>query len=365
VLDKQGAYVRSNQALIGNHFPLDLELLPEYSYGAIMQTKPPYDTIPLSHSADDDLVISVVVPMYNEEANIGAFYERVKLALDDIGASWELVCINDGSSDNTLANLIVLHSADSRVKVINLSRNFGKEVALTAGLNHAAGQAVIPIDADLQDPPEMICELVKKWREGFDVVNATRSSRQGESWFKRTTANLFYRWLDQMTNINIPRNTGDFRLLSRPAINALLQIPERTRFMKGLFAWVGFTQATVYYERHPRFAGKTKWNYWRLWNFALDGITSFSSMPLKIWSYIGLLLALLSLSYASFLIARTAIYGRDVPGYASIMVAVLFLGGIQLITLGVIGEYLGRVYEEVKRRPLYIIRDSYGIEKDL
>ena len=342
--------------------PEDYPPFVDYPFGEIMPPNTPCDTTS-NAEVKGDPVLSVVVPMYNEDENIGPFYERVKLALDGIGDTWELVCINDGSSDNTLANLILLHSADPRVKVINLSRNFGKEVALTAGLNHAAGQAVIPIDADLQDPPELICKLVEKWREGYDVVNATRSSRQGESWVKRTTANLFYRWLDRMTNINIPRNTGDFRLLARPAIDALLLIPERTRFMKGLFAWVGFTQATVYYERHPRFAGKTKWNYWRLWNFALDGITSFSSMPLKIWSYAGLLLAMLSLSYAVFLIARTAINGRDVPGYASIMVTILFLGGIQLITLGVIGEYLGRVYEEVKRRPLYIIRDSYGIKK--
>lgn len=311
---------------------------------------------------DCNPVISVVVPMFNEEANVGFFYDRIKQVLDEIGMSWELVCINDGSRDQTLALLLALHRVDPRVKVVNLSRNFGKELALTAGLDYATGEAMIPIDADLQDPPELIAELVIKWRAGFDVVNATRLTRKGESWVRQMTANIFYFCLDKLTDIQIPRNTGDFRLLSRTALDALNRMPERTRFMKGLFAWVGFTHATVYYDRHPRHAGRTSWNYWRLWNFAIDGITSFSSLPLRIWSYGGLLLALLSFSYASFLLVRTAIYGKEVPGYASIMVAVLFLGGIQLITLGVIGEYLGRVYNEVKRRPLYIVRESYGIE---
>lgn len=316
----------------------------------------------MSSNSANTTVLSVVVPMYNEADNVGEFYAQVKAVLEHLGEPWEIVCINDGSSDATLAQLVALHHADARVKVINFSRNFGKEIALTAGIDHACGQAIIPIDADLQDPPELIADLVAKWREGYDVVNATRRSRQGESWMKRITARAFYRVLENMAEIPIPRNTGDFRLLARPAVDALKRLPERTRFMKGLFAWVGFKQATVLYDRHPRHAGQTKWNYWRLWNFAIGGIVSFSSAPLKIWSYFGLGVAVMAFLYALFLAGRTVLYGIDLPGYASLMVAVLFMGGIQLITLGVLGEYLGRIYDETKRRPLYLVRDYFGIE---
>jgi len=318
----------------------------------------------MSNSPTNIIVLSVVVPMYNEAGNINEFYTRVKDVLTQLGEPWEIVCINDGSRDNTLAQLSALHQLDPRVKVINFSRNFGKEIALTAGIDHASGQAVIPIDADLQDPPELIVDLVNKWREGYDVVNATRRTRQGESWLKRATADAFYKVLEKTADIPIPRNTGDFRLLSRPVVTALRRIPERTRFMKGLFAWVGFKQATVLYDRHPRHAGQTKWNYWRLWNFAIDGIVSFSSAPLRVWGYFGLLIASLSFLYASFLIIRTWVYGIDLPGYASLMVIVLFLGGIQLITLGILGEYLGRIYDETKHRPLYIVRDYFGIDTE-
>ncbi len=305
--------------------------------------------------------LSIVVPMHNESQNVQAFYDRVAGVLDGLGETWEIVCVNDGSRDDTLAQLTELHGRDPRVKVIDLSRNFGKEIALTAGLDHATGDAVIPIDADLQDPPELIPELLAKWREGYEVVNATRRSRQGETWVKKATANAFYRALEKMTSIRIPRNTGDFRLISRPAMDALRRLPERNRFMKGLFAWVGFRQATVYFDRHPRHAGVTTWNYWRLWNLALDGITSFSSLPLRIWSYLGAGIALCAFFYASFLILRTLFFGIDLPGYASIMVTILFIGGIQLIGLGVLGEYLGRIFEEVKQRPMYLIRESHGI----
>lgn len=301
--------------------------------------------------------LSVVVPMYNEEGNIGEFYARTTAALERTGETWEMICINDGSHDATLA----LHQKDPRVKVIDFSRNFGKEVALTAGIDYAIGQAVIPIDADLQDPPELISELVVHWRAGYDIVNATRRTREGESWLKRVSARVFYQVLGKMAGVQIPGNTGDFRLLSRPAVDALKRLPERTRFMKGLFAWVGFKQTTLFYDRHARFAGKSKWSYWRLWDFAIDGITSFSSAPLKVSSYLGILIALMAFIYALFLVVRTVIYGIDLPGYASLMVVVLFLGGIQLISLGVIGEYLGRVYAETKGRPLHIVRDCYGI----
>jgi polyisoprenyl-phosphate glycosyltransferase len=307
--------------------------------------------------------ISVVVPLHNEEANIAELYRRLMAVFSARKESWELICVNDGSNDGTLAALLCLRQNDLRVKIINLSRNFGKDIALSAGIDHAGGDAVIPLDADLQDPPELIGELVDTWHQGFDVVNATRRSRHSDSWLKRSSAALFYRFLNNITSVRIPPNTGDFRLLSRPAIEAVKNMPERARFMKGLFAWVGFTQATVYYDRHPRHSGTTKWNYWQLWNFALDGFTSFSSIPLKVWSYLGLLFSLLSFVYAGFLVLRTVINGIDVPGYASIMVVMLFLGGVQLISLGVLGEYMGRIYDEVKGRPLYIVRDRYGLEE--
>ena len=308
--------------------------------------------------------ISVVVPLYNEELNIDYLFERLLSVLSHLDMRYEIVCVNDGSKDNTIGCLIEHHHQNPRIKVVNLSRNYGKEIALSAGLDYANGNAVIPIDADLQDPPELIAELVEKWREGYDVVYATRRSRQGESWVKRFTANIFYRTIDGLSQVPIPRNTGDFRLLDRRVVDALKQMPERTRFMKGLFAWVGFKQTSVIYDRPSRYKGKTKWNYWKLWNFAIDGITSFSFLPLKVWSYVGLLVAIPSFFYASYLVIRTLIYGIDFPGYASIMVAVLFLGGVQLVSLGVLGEYLGRVYEEVKGRPLYLVRESYGFDSN-
>lgn len=308
--------------------------------------------------------ISIVVPLYNEEANINYLIERLLSVFNTLSTTYEIVCINDGSRDNTLKLLVDHHNRNAAIKVVNLSRNFGKEIALTAGIDFTIGAAVIPIDADLQDPPELIEQLIAKWREGYDVVYATRRSRSGESWLKQFTANSFYRTIGKMSPVPIPANTGDFRLLDRQVVEAIKQMPERTRFMKGLFAWVGYKQTSILFDREPRFGGKTTWNYWKLWNFALDGITSFSLFPLKVWSYMGLVVSLISLLYASFLIIRTLIFGIDVPGYASLMVAVLFLGGIQLITLGVIGEYLGRVYEEVKRRPIYFVRDSYGFKSD-
>jgi glycosyltransferase involved in cell wall biosynthesis len=306
--------------------------------------------------------ISLVVPMYNEELNIDYLFERLLSVLSPLDINYEIVCINDGSRDDTLGRLIEFHHQTPEIKVINLSRNYGKEIALSAGLDYANGNAVIPIDADLQDPPELIPELVAKWHEGYDVVLATRRRRQGETWLKQVTANVFYRTIERISHVPIPRDTGDFRLMDRCVVEALKRIPERTRFMKGLFAWVGFKQTTVLYDRPSRHKGATTWNYWRLWNFALDGITSFSFIPLKIWSYIGLSVAIPSFFYASFLVIRTLIFGIDFPGYASIMVAILFLGGIQLVSLGVIGEYLGRVYEEVKGRPLYLVRETYGFD---
>jgi len=246
--------------------------------------------------------------------------------------------------------------------VVNLSRCFGKEIALTAGLDYASGRAVVPIDADLQDPPELIPEMLQQWRQGYQVVYAVRRSRRGESWLKRFTANGFYWVIDQLSQVRIPRNTGDFRLLDRQVVEAIKQLRERTRFMKGIFAWVGYRQVAIFYDRAPRFRGKSQWNYWRLWNLAIEGITSFSSWPLRVWSYLGLGISMLALLYGLFLIIRTLLFGSDVPGYASLAVMTLFLGGIQLISLGVIGEYLGRVFEEVKGRPLYLVNGTFGFE---
>ena len=310
----------------------------------------------------DSIEISVIIPLYNESDNIEHLFVRLTPVLQQLNTSYEIICINDGSQDDTLKRLIELRQRYSAIKIVNLSRNFGKEIALTAGIDYAAGAAVIPIDADLQDPPELIEKLIAKWREGYDVVYATRRSRQGETWLKKISAKAFYHTIGKMSRVPIPSNTGDFRLLDRRVVEAIKKLPERTRFMKGLFAWVGYKQTSVLFDREPRYRGQTTWSYWKLWNFALDGSISFSFLPLKVWSYIGVTISFISLLYALMLVIRTLIYGVDVPGYASLMVAILFLGGIQLITLGVLGEYLGRVYEEVKGRPLYLVREEYGFD---
>ncbi|OHB72696.1 MAG: bactoprenol glucosyl transferase [Planctomycetes bacterium RBG_16_43_13] len=303
---------------------------------------------------------SMVVPMYNERENIRPFYNRVSKVLEDMGESYEIICVNDGSRDDTLDILLKLHSEDPRVKVIDLSRNFGKEIALTAGIDRATGDAVIPIDADLQDPPELIPQLVTKWKEGYDVVYATRLSREGESIIKRMSANLFYRFINRLTKIEVPKDTGDFRLMSRQVVEALKELREHHRFMKGLFSWVGFRQIGIPYHREARFAGRTKWNYWKLWNFSLEGITAFSYIPLQLASCFGMLVALFGFLFGLYLITDTLILGNPVKGYPSLMVVILFLGGVQLITLGIIGEYVGRTYNESKRRPLYYIRNAWG-----
>jgi glycosyltransferase involved in cell wall biosynthesis len=304
--------------------------------------------------------LSIVVPLYCEESNVAYLFERLEGVATQLAVTYEIVCVDDGSKDRTLAQLIQHHQRNPYIKVVALSRNFGKEVALTAGIDYSQGAAVVPIDADLQDPPELIGELMAKWREGYDVVYARRRSRAGESWIKKLTANSFYRVIGRMSRVPIPRDTGDFRLLDRRVVEALKQLPERTRFMKGLFAWVGYEQTFIEYDRAARHSGGSKWNYWKLWNFAVDGIASFSLVPLKVWSYLGLVVSSISFVYATFLVTRTLIFGIDVPGYASLMVMVLFLGGVQLVSLGIIGEYLGRVYEEVKGRPLYLVRSFYG-----
>lgn len=308
--------------------------------------------------------LSIIVPMYNEANNLLELFTRLKETLNQMAMTYEIICINDGSKDNTLKKILESSTQDSHVKVIDLSRNFGKEVALSAGIDYSQGLAVIPIDSDLQDPPELIAQLVAKWQEGFDVVYATRISRRGESWLKSFTAKLFYQIASRIGEVYIPQNTGDFRLLDRKVVEALKRLPERSRFMKGLFAWVGFRQTSVYFDRQPRHKGITSWDYWKLWNFALDGITSFSTLPLKLWTYIGFGISSFAFVYAAILILRTVIVGIDVPGYASLMVVTLFLGGINLLVLGVIGEYLSRIFTEVKQRPLYLVRGIYGFEED-
>lgn len=306
--------------------------------------------------------LSIIVPLYCEESNINYLFERLETVAHNLRVTYEIVCVDDGSKDSTLLRLIDHHKRNPAIKVVALARNFGKELALTAGIDYSQGQAVVPIDADLQDPPECIQALMEKWREGYDVVYAKRRTRAGESWLKKLSANGFYRVIARMSQVPIPQDTGDFRLMDRQVVDALKQLPERTRFMKGLFAWVGYRQTFIIYDRDARHSGDTKWNYWKLWNFAIDGIVSFSSTPLRVWAYLGVIISIISFIYASFLVLRTLVLGIDVPGYASLMVAILFLGGVQLVSLGIIGEYLGRVYEEVKQRPLYLVREFYGGE---
>jgi glycosyltransferase involved in cell wall biosynthesis len=305
------------------------------------------------------MLLSVVVPAYNEEAVLTQFHERLKAVLAQLPLDHEVIYVNDGSRDRTLTILEELHAKDASVGVINLSRNFGKEAAMTAGLDLARGNAAVVIDADLQDPPELIAEFVRVWREeGYDVVYATRESRAGESWVKRSTASAFYWVMSKVSDVAIPRDTGDFRLMSRRALDALKGLREHHRFMKGLFAWVGFPSKAVLYERDPRFAGESKWNYLKLWNFSLEGITGFSIAPLKIATYLGLLISVFAAILGTQIILETLLYGADVPGYPSLFSAVLFFGGVQLFFLGIIGEYLGRVFNESKRRPLYLIQDQ-------
>ena len=307
-------------------------------------------------------LISIVVPFFNEGGAINHFYSGMSPILSiNIGCNFEVICVDDGSTDSTLAELIKLTKKDTRFHILEFSRNFGKEAALSAGIDFANGDAVIPIDADLQDPPELIIKMVQLWKDGAEVVLAKRVDRSSDSFMKRKTASLFYRLHNKLsTSMRIPENVGDFRLMDRIVVDALKQLPERQRFMKGLFAWVGFKSVTVEYSRSSRSAGETKFSGWRLWNFALEGITSFSLVPLKIWTYLGLFGAFFAFLYASFIIARTLIFGIVLPGYASLLVVVLFFGSLQLISLGILGEYIGRIYFETKNRPLYIVRKRYG-----
>lgn len=302
-------------------------------------------------------LLSVVVPAYNEQEVLFDFQKRLAQVLDNMPIQAEIIYVNDGSTDKTLAVLHQIRALDARVAILDLSRNFGKEIALSAGLDHSSGEAVVVIDADLQDPPELIPELFAYWEQGYENIYAKRIKREGETWLKKLTSHIFYRFIRFISRVKIPEDTGDFRLLSRRAVDALSQLREQHRFMKGLFAWIGFSEKAVPYQRDPRFAGQTKWNYWRLWNFALEGITSFTIAPLKIATYMGLVTSLGAFIFAAIIVYRTLAFGDAVRGYPTMMVVILFLGGAQLMALGIIGEYIGRMFDETKSRPLYLLQN--------
>jgi glycosyltransferase involved in cell wall biosynthesis len=315
-----------------------------------------------------DIRYSIIAPCYNEQGNLEELYRRSREILERTGESWELVLINDGSVDRTAEMMRQLHAADPRVHFIDFARNFGHQIAVTAGLDYAQGDAVIIIDADLQDPPELILEMIEKWKEGYHVVYAVRKERKGESWFKLFTAKLFYRIIYRITDVNIPLDTGDFRLMDRKVVNALKEMKERHRFIRGMTSWVGFKQTGVYYTREERFAGETKYPFRRMLKFALDAITSFSFFPLQMATYLGFTIAGLS-GLGAILVIIARLFGdpdnQPFFGQATTLVMVLFLGGVQLISLGIIGEYLGRIYDEVKGRPMYIVNEAVGFEENV
>lgn len=303
--------------------------------------------------------LAVIVPAYNEAAGLPAFHQRLRAVLATLDLAHRVFYVDDGSCDGTWQVILDLLAADANVDALRLSRNFGKEAAMTAGLDHCDADAVVVIDADLQDPPELIPELVAAWREGADVAYATRDARPGDSRIKRMTAAAFYRVMGRLADTAIPRDTGDFRLLSRRAVDAVRQLHERQRFMKGLFAWVGYRQVAVHYRRDARAAGRGKWSYWRLWNLAVDAITSFSTVPLRLATWLGLATATLAFVFGAYVFVRALFWGDPVRGYPSLMVVILFLGGMQLLALGIIGEYLGRLYAESKQRPLYLVESKH------
>lgn len=301
--------------------------------------------------------ISLVVPLFNEEKTLGLFYHAIRHAPALRAHTVDIVFINDGSTDCTAEFARDIALADSDVMVINFSRNFGKEAALFAGLEYAQGDAVIPMDVDLQDPVDVIPQLLAEWQKGADVVLAKRRDRASDSYLKRHSASMFYHLLNRIAYTHIEENVGDFRLMDRKVVDVIKALPEQQLFMKGVLSWAGFTVAIVEYDRAPRTAGQSKFNAWKLWNLALDGITSFSTLPLRLWSYIGGCISLFALVYAAYLMLDKVLFGNAVPGYPSLMTAILFLGGVQLIGLGILGEYVGRIYMETKHRPKYIIRD--------
>jgi glycosyltransferase involved in cell wall biosynthesis len=305
--------------------------------------------------------ISIVAPAYNESRNIAAFVAALTPVLDGLGETWELIFVDDGSRDDTLLLLVAARAADPRIAVVALARNFGKDVALSAGLAHAKGRAVIPIDCDLQHPPEVIPELVAKWKAGAEMVLAVRSKRDEEGFVRRSLARVYYRVMNRMNDVSIPPNAGDFRLLDRKIVDVINQMPERCRFMKGIFAWPGFATERVEFQARPRAAGQSGWSLFRLWRFALDGLFSFSTAPLKIWTYIGGLAALGAFVYLAITIVQKLVFGIAAPGYASLLIVMLFFSGLSLLSNGIQGEYLARIFEEVKGRPLFVVSRSWGV----
>ncbi|MDR1383082.1 MAG: glycosyltransferase family 2 protein [Planctomycetaceae bacterium] len=323
---------------------------------------------PLCFSAteNNDIEVSVVVPVLNEEETIPLFIERVNPVMDTISeCTFEYLFIDGGSTDRTAEILKQYRRNDPRIKIITLSRSFGKEASLFCGLKYAAGKVVIPMDVDLQDPPEVIPRFLEKWREGYEIVYGTRQNRNEESFLKRFSSRIFYRIFNVISEQPIPRDTGDFRLMSRNVVAAVLKMPERTQFMKEMFHWVGFRSCGVLYERPNRIAGTTKWNYWKLWNFALDGLTASTTLPLRIWTYIGLFFACIASVYILINVTRTVLYGIDSPGYPTLLSLIVFFGAMQMISSGIQGEYIGRILKETKQRPIYIIANMDGVETTL
>lgn len=308
-------------------------------------------------------VVSIVAPAYNEANNLAAFVAAMTPVLDALGEPWEIVFVDDGSRDGTLGSLLAARAADPRIKIVGLARNFGKDVALSAGLAHARGRAVIPIDCDLQHPPELIPQLVAKWRAGADMVIGVRTRRSEEGVVRRTSARLYYSLMRRMTNVEIPPNAGDFRLLDRKIVDVINQMPERCRFMKGIFAWPGFKTETVAFQANVRAGGRSQWSLWKLWRFALDGLFSFSTVPLKMWTYLGGLSALGAFIYLTITLVQKIVFGISAPGYASLLIVVLFLNGLLLLSNGIQGEYLARIFEEVKGRPLFVVGNTWGFDE--
>ena len=309
-------------------------------------------------------LITILIPSYNEQDVINMLYERVSKLMNSLqNYNFEMLFINDGSTDKTLDIIKTLREKDNRINYLNLSRNFGKEIAMIAGLDYAKGDAVIIIDADLQDPPELIPEMISYWEQGYDDVYAKRKSRKGETWLKKFTSKMYYKTLQSVTKIEIQKDTGDFRLLDRRCVEALKQFRECQRYTKGLFSWIGYNKKEILYDRDPRAAGETKWNYKKLIDLSIDGITSFTTAPLRWSTIIGIAISIIGFIYMLAIIIKTLISGIDVPGYASTMVVILFIGGIQLIFLGIIGEYLGRAFYETKNRPIYFV-DTYNENKE-
>lgn len=318
------------------------------------------------HAASgEQWMLSLVVPVMNEEDNIAPFLEAVFNALEHKVPMLEVLFVDDGSKDKTLERLRAAAENDQRIRYLSFSRNFGKEIAMTAGIDHARGDAVVPIDVDLQHPPEVILEFVRYWKEeNYDMVYGVRHEDNGETAAKKTTSGLFYRLFNRVAHTEIPPSAGDFRLLDRKVVESMKQLPERNRFMKGLYSWVGYRSIGIPYKQPVRMIGESRFNYWKLWNFALDGVVGFSTWPLRVWSYIGGAVAFLAFVYILIIVTKTLLLGVDTPGYASVMSAVLFFGGMQMLSIGVLGEYVGRLFLEAKKRPLYIVAEKNTLESN-